>query len=93
MGRLLVLPKILDPPETTLPVTNALAYLAELSATKKKSLMDRETRTATQGRFGGGQGQEYAENFILEYWRPSAGKWMTYKNHSGHSVSYIFSLF
>ena len=49
----------------------------------------RLTRTATQGRFGGGQGQEYAENFVLEYWRPSAGKWMTYKNHSGHSVSHF----
>lgn len=46
----------------------------------------RLTRTATQGRFGGGQGQEYAEEFLLEYWRPSLGEWRTYRNHSGHSL-------
>ena len=46
----------------------------------------RITQTATQGRYGGGQGQEYAEQFILEYWRPSLGEWKTYKNHSGHSI-------
>eukprot|EP00095_Tigriopus_kingsejongensis_P010264 snap_masked-scaffold178_size283195-processed-gene-1.2 protein:Tk10264 transcript:snap_masked-scaffold178_size283195-processed-gene-1.2-mRNA-1 annotation:"epithelial discoidin domain-containing receptor 1-like" len=46
----------------------------------------RITRTGTQGRFGGGRGQEYAELFILEYWRNSTGKWITYQNHSGHEV-------
>ena len=47
----------------------------------------RITQTATQGRYGGGHGKEYAESFLLEYWRPSVGEWMTYRNHSGHSVS------
>ncbi|TRY62645.1 hypothetical protein TCAL_11961 [Tigriopus californicus] len=46
----------------------------------------RITRTGTQGRFGLGRGQEYTELFILEYWRNSTGKWITYKNHSGHEV-------
>ena len=53
----------------------------------------RLTRTATQGRYGGGRGQEYAEAFQLEYWRPEFGNetdsWRTYKNHSGHTVLYI----
>ena len=46
----------------------------------------RITQTATQGRYGGGQGQEYAEQFVLEYWRPSLKDWKTYRNHSGHSI-------
>ena len=43
----------------------------------------RISRTATQGRYGGGQGQEYAEEFLLEYWRPSLKEWKTYRqvNH------------
>ena len=44
------------------------------------------SQTGTQGRYGGGHGKEYAEQFLLEYWRPSVGQWMTYRNHSGHSV-------
>ena len=52
----------------------------------------RITRTATQGRYGSGRGQEYAEAFKLEYWRPEFGNetdsWRTYRNHSGHSVQY-----
>ena len=39
----------------------------------------RISRTATQGRYGGGQGQEYAEEFLLEYWRPSLKEWKTYR--------------
>ena len=50
----------------------------------------RITRTATQGRYGSGRGQEYAEAFQLEYWRPDFGNetdsWVTYKNHSGHTI-------
>ena len=46
----------------------------------------RITQTATQGRYGGGQGQEYAEQFVLEYWRPSLKDWKIYRNHSGHSI-------
>ncbi|KAG7211120.1 hypothetical protein KM043_010446 [Ampulex compressa] len=40
--------------------------------------------TETQGRFGNGQGQEYAEAFFLEYWRD--GKWHQYKNLGGDGV-------
>lgn len=40
--------------------------------------------TETQGRFGNGQGQEYAEAFFLEYWRDT--KWHQYKNLKGDRV-------
>ena len=43
-------------------------------------------RTGTQGRFGGGRGQEYVEKFFLEYWRERIGKWTKYTNQSGHEV-------
>ena len=33
----------------------------------------RITATETQGRFGGGQGQEFAEFYQLQYWRQSLG--------------------
>ncbi|XP_044014837.1 discoidin domain-containing receptor 2-like [Aphidius gifuensis] len=42
------------------------------------------TWTETQGRFGNGQGQEYAESFFLEYWRNS--KWHQYKTISGDRI-------
>lgn len=38
------------------------------------------TGTKTQGRFGNGQGQEYAEEFMLDYWRPGFNKWMRWKS-------------
>ncbi|XP_065221336.1 discoidin domain-containing receptor 2 isoform X2 [Planococcus citri] len=40
----------------------------------------------TQGRFGNGQGQEYAEAYQLEYWRPKLGKWKKYRNYKGEEV-------
>ncbi|XP_076622399.1 discoidin domain-containing receptor 2-like isoform X1 [Colletes latitarsis] len=40
--------------------------------------------TETQGRFGNGQGQEYAEAFFLEYWRDA--RWHQYKNLRGDRV-------
>ena len=48
-------------------------------------------RTGTQGRFGGGRGQEFAELFTLEYWREGMadGAWVSYKNHTGNEVSNI----
>ena len=48
-------------------------------------------RTGTQGRFGGGRGQEFAELFTLEYWREGMadGAWVSYKNHTGNEVSKI----
>ncbi|XP_057334847.1 discoidin domain-containing receptor 2-like isoform X2 [Microplitis mediator] len=42
------------------------------------------TWTETQGRFGNGQGQEYAEAFFLEYWRDS--KWHQYKTLKGDRI-------
>ncbi|XP_076320947.1 discoidin domain-containing receptor 2-like isoform X4 [Tachypleus tridentatus] len=44
------------------------------------------TQVATQGRFGNGQGQEYAEQYRLEYWRPGAHEWIHYRNRTGHEI-------
>ena len=38
------------------------------------------------GRYGGGQGQEFAQSYQLEYWRQSTGTWHLYTNTSGHQV-------
>ncbi|XP_050301540.1 discoidin domain-containing receptor 2-like [Anthonomus grandis grandis] len=35
--------------------------------------------TETQGRFGNGQGVEYAEAYMLEYFRPRLNKWIRYR--------------
>ena len=32
-------------------------------------------------------GQEFAEKFQLEYWRDEVGKWISYKDHLGRTVS------
>ncbi|XP_060519613.1 discoidin domain-containing receptor tyrosine kinase B-like [Cylas formicarius] len=44
------------------------------------------TWTETQGRFGNGQGQEFAEAFLVEYWRSSLNQWITYKDARGEKV-------
>lgn len=44
------------------------------------------TATETQGRFGNGQGQEYAEAYVLQYWRPRLGKWVPYRDFKGEEV-------
>lgn len=44
------------------------------------------TGTGTQGRFGNGQGQEYAEAYVIEYWRPKLGKWVRYRTVEGQEV-------
>lgn len=44
------------------------------------------TGAGTQGRFGNGQGVEYAEAYMLEYWRPRLSKWIRYRNHLGEEV-------
>ncbi|XP_050683737.1 discoidin domain-containing receptor 2-like isoform X2 [Leptidea sinapis] len=41
------------------------------------------TATGTQGRFGNSQGVEYAELYMLEYWRPKLGKWIRYRSQDG----------
>ncbi|XP_073975578.1 discoidin domain-containing receptor 2 isoform X4 [Rhodnius prolixus] len=44
------------------------------------------TGTRTQGRFGNGQGQEYAEEFILDYWRAGFGKWRRWRDRAGKTM-------
>lgn len=44
------------------------------------------TATASQGRFGNGQGQEFAEFYLIEYWRPRLNKWQRYKDIEGEEV-------
>jgi hypothetical protein len=45
------------------------------------------TSIKTQGRFGKGQGQEFTEAYVVEYWRPSFGnKWKRWKNVQGKEV-------
>nr|CAD7425485.1 unnamed protein product [Timema monikensis] len=44
------------------------------------------TATETQGRFGNGQGQEFAEAYLLEYWRPRLGKWVRYRDIKGQEL-------
>ena len=51
------------------------------------------TWTETQGRFGNGQGQEYAEAFLVEYWRESLKEWIIYKNSKGQKVSPLYVKF
>lgn len=50
------------------------------------------TATNTQGRFGNGQGVEYSEAYLLEYWRPKPGKWVRYKSFNGEEVSLYRSI-
>lgn len=44
------------------------------------------TATGTQGRFGNGKGREYAEAYLLEYWRPRLGKWVRYRDFKNEEV-------
>lgn len=47
------------------------------------------TGVRTQGRFGNGQGQEYAEEYMIEYWRPGFVKWTRWKNRESKEVRMI----
>lgn len=40
----------------------------------------------TQGRFGNGQGVEFTEAYMLEYWRPRLSKWIRYRTVNGDEV-------
>ncbi|KAK9877951.1 hypothetical protein WA026_020171 [Henosepilachna vigintioctopunctata] len=44
------------------------------------------TSTGIQGRFGNGQGVEFTEFYVIEYWRPSLNKWIRYHNRTGNEV-------
>lgn len=48
------------------------------------------TSLRTQGRFGRGQGQEYTEAYVVEYWRPGFTKWERWKNIQGKEVCIRF---
>ena len=40
-------------------------------------------------RFGNGQGAEFAESYLLEYWRPRLGRWVRYRNIQNSEVIII----
>ncbi|XP_071531085.1 discoidin domain-containing receptor 2-like isoform X2 [Panulirus ornatus] len=42
--------------------------------------------TESQGRFGNGQGVEFVETYMLEYWRPGINNWYTYKLWNGDKI-------
>ncbi|XP_077302238.1 discoidin domain-containing receptor 2-like [Arctopsyche grandis] len=41
------------------------------------------TAIQTQGRYGNGQGKEYAEEYWMEYWRTGFQDWVEWKNRTG----------
>lgn len=47
------------------------------------------TGVQTQGRYDRGRGQEYVEEYLLEYWRPGLEEWKEYKRWDGKHVSFI----
>ncbi|KYQ53247.1 Discoidin domain-containing receptor 2, partial [Trachymyrmex zeteki] len=61
-------------------ISSAIREYLEIDLTRDHLI----TWTETQGRFGNGQGQEYAEAFFLEYWRHE--KWHQYKDLRGNKV-------
>ena len=44
------------------------------------------TASETMGRFGNGHGAEFAEAYILEYWRDRLGKWVRYRSSENEEV-------
>lgn len=44
------------------------------------------TGIQTQGRYDRGRGQEYAEEYTVEYWRPGLPEWKEYKRWDGRQV-------
>lgn len=47
------------------------------------------TAIRSQGRFGRGQGQEYTEAYVVEYWRTGFTKWERWKNTQNKEVGGI----
>jgi hypothetical protein len=45
------------------------------------------TGVETQGRYDRGRGQEYAEEYMIEYWRPGLDEWKQYSRWDGKQVS------
>ena len=46
------------------------------------------TKVEVQGRYFNSEGREYAENYKLQYWRPSITNWITYKDGQGEEVCF-----
>ncbi|KAI5734502.1 hypothetical protein M8J77_007204 [Diaphorina citri] len=44
------------------------------------------TGVQTQGRYDHGRGQEYTEEYILEYWRPGLRDWKQYYGGNGKAL-------
>ena len=47
------------------------------------------TKVEVQGRFGNGQGREFATQYKLQIWRPNMGHWATYNDGRGHEVGRV----
>lgn len=45
------------------------------------------TKVEVQGRFGNGQGREFARQYKLQLWRPGLAHWVTYRRPDGREVS------
>ena len=45
------------------------------------------TKVEVQGRFGNGQGKEFAEQYKIQYWRRDIDNWETYRDGRGVEVS------
>lgn len=44
------------------------------------------TKVEVQGRFGNGQGREFATQYKLQIWRPNMAHWTTYNDGRGEEV-------
>ena len=44
------------------------------------------THTLTQGRYADGRGQEYAEAYTVQYWRPGMLEFKNYRDSMGRAV-------
>lgn len=45
------------------------------------------TGVQTQGRYDRGRGQEYVEEYTVEYWRPEMPEWREYRRWDGRQVN------
>lgn len=45
------------------------------------------TAIKSQGRYGNGSGKEFAEEMMIDYWRPGFNKWARWKGKDGKPVS------
>ena len=44
------------------------------------------TKVEVQGRFGNGQGKEFAQQYKIQYYRHSLDAWITYRDGHGNEV-------